>query len=420
MPAAGVGCLPQLASGSFCAARVDSRAFRRACGRLWPMNEPHEFANRRRWFLAHVGGVLVWIGSLAAGVITGRLGLGILGWSALALAGFAGLRAGVSLLAPRGSSALMDADPARSGNAVDGYTASGPVSMILWLAIVLGAAGAGRIRPGWDDKVLADWNGMMIAALARAAPVFGEAGWLSAAIRAFDFVAESMTLDGRLMHCWRRGRLQHAATLDDYALMSDAALALFEATGQKQFIEQAQRWIDILDAHYWDQDAGGFFLTADDAEGLIVRTKNAHDNATPSGNGVMASVLSRLFYHTGKEFYRERAESQIQAFSGELQRNFFPLSSLLNGAELYQAAVQLVILGERDAEDTQALLNSTYNRSCPTLILNVVGAEDAIPDGHPAAGRSQSDGQATAFVCRGQTCSLPITDPAALQKALGA
>jgi hypothetical protein len=105
------------------------------------MAESTEFTRRRRWFAVHVIGVVVWVSAMGATITTGRQGLAIAGWSALALAGLAGLRAGVSLLAPRGSSSLMDADPRKSGNAVDGYTASGPVGMVLWLAIAIGLAG---------------------------------------------------------------------------------------------------------------------------------------------------------------------------------------------------------------------------------------------------------------------------------------
>jgi hypothetical protein len=101
-----------------------------------------EFTRRRRWFAVHVTGVVVWVGAMGATIVTARQGLAIAGWVALALAGFAGLRAGVSLLAPRGSSHLMDADPRKSGNAVDGYTAAGPVVTVLWLAIAIGIVGA--------------------------------------------------------------------------------------------------------------------------------------------------------------------------------------------------------------------------------------------------------------------------------------
>jgi uncharacterized protein YyaL (SSP411 family) len=283
---------------------------------------------------------------------------------------------------------------------------------------VLFTARSSRVRPGWDDKILADWNGLMIAALAKAAPVFKEPTWLEAAQSAFRFVTEHMTEGVRLKHTWRGGRLNHPATLDDYANLCDAALALYETTGTADYLAQAEAWIQVLDTHYWDPEGGGYFLTADDTEQLIVRTKSVHDSAVPSGNGTMTGVLARLYYLTGKATYQERVDALIRAFSGELQHNFFPLSAFLNGGELLQSAVQVVIVGETNAEDTQTLLDSIYGISLPTLLLQLVRLESDLPAGHPARGKGQIDGRATAYVCRGPTCSLPMTDPAELGRAL--
>ncbi len=279
-------------------------------------------------------------------------------------------------------------------------------------------ARAARVRPGWDDKVLADWNGLMIATLARAAEVFGEPAWLGAAETAFRFVTERMTDRGRLRHSWRHGELKHPATLDDYANMCEAALALHQATGLFSYVQQALSWLETLERHYADPAAAGYFFTADDTEGLIVRTKSAADNAVPAGNGTMAGVLARLFHLTGDAAYRERAEALVAAFSGEIQRNFFPLSTLINSNELLQNALQVVVVGERAADGVQALLTALRGQSLPDLVLQVVADERALPAGHPAAGKAQVDGKATAYVCRGTTCSLPITDPAELAGAL--
>ena len=279
------------------------------------------------------------------------------------------------------------------------------------------AARAARVRPGWDDKVLADWNGLTITALARAATVFGEPDWLAAAERAFAFLRDSMTVDGRLRHAWRHGSLVHPATLDDYACLCEAALALHEATGAPEPLAQARAWIVVLDRHYWDEESGGYFFTADDTEQLLVRTKTAFDNATPAGNSVIAGVLARLYYLTGEVVYRERAEAVIQAFAGEVERNLFPLSTLFNSAELLQRALQVVILTPGERAQAAGLLDALHRRSRPDLVLQVIGPEDSLPEGHPAAGKSASDGKATAYVCRGMTCSLPITEPDELDTA---
>ncbi|MGF1610632.1 MAG: thioredoxin domain-containing protein [Kiloniellales bacterium] len=280
-----------------------------------------------------------------------------------------------------------------------------------------------RVWPGWDDKVLADWNGLMIAALARAAPVFAEPGWLEAAQVAFRFVVETMARDGRLLHSWRRGQLKHPASVDDYANLCDAALALHEATGDEAYLAQAEAWVELLDRHYWAAAADGYFFGPADGEQLIVRNKTANDSATPAGNGTMAGVLARLYYLTGKDLYRARAEALVCAFSGELQRNFFPLSTLINGAETLQHAVQIVIVGEREASDAADLIAAAYRVCLPDRVLQVVAPDEtglpALPDNHPAAGKGQAEpGRATAYVCRGPVCSLPITDAAELERAL--
>ncbi len=279
---------------------------------------------------------------------------------------------------------------------------------------------ARRIWPGWDDKVLADWNGLMIAALARAAPVFKTPEWLEAARRAFAFVAETMTENGRLKHAWRHGRLAHPGVLDDYAFMSAAALALAETTGQSTYVAQAEDWAGVLDRYYWDTDSGGYFLTAEDTERLIVRPKSAHDSAAPSGNGIMAEVLTRLYYLTGKIHYRDRAEALIAAFSGQVARNHFPLASLINANEFLSDALQVVIAGDPADARARDMTAAVQAMCLPNLVLQAVAPGEELPEGHPAHGKGAGKDGAAAYVCRGTTCSLPLTSAEALRAGLGA
>src|SRR5262249_22925322 len=117
-----------------------------------------------------------------------------------------------------------------------------------------------RVRPGWDDKVLADWNGLMIAAMANAGLVFQCPAWVEMARGAFDFLLREMRgADGRLLHSWRAGRARHPASVDDYANLCRAALVLYEATGAEDCLTQARDWVMILDSHYWDAAEGGYF-----------------------------------------------------------------------------------------------------------------------------------------------------------------
>ncbi|MEO1224825.1 MAG: thioredoxin domain-containing protein [Pseudomonadota bacterium] len=275
-----------------------------------------------------------------------------------------------------------------------------------------------RIWPGWDDKVLADWNGLMIAALAEAGMVWDRPDWLAAARTAYDFVTTEMQRDGRLLHAWRHGRVQHAAMLDDYVNMTRAALRLYEATGGDGFLAQAESWVAVLHQHYWDDADGGYFYTADDAEALIVRTKTAHDNAVPSGNGTMIAVLSDLSLLTGKEAYRDRAEAIVKSFAGEVNRNFFPLATLLNGAERLARGLQIVIVGDREDASTTDLMRAVLDQALPDRLMLVISPDDDLPTGHPAAGKGLVNGKPAAYICEHMTCQAPLTEPNAIAGAL--
>ena len=194
-----------------------------------------------------------------------------------------------------------------------------------------------------------------------------------------------MTVEGRLRHSWRLGRARHPATLDDYANMSRAALALSEATGDKRYLAAAEGWVAILDAQYWDSAGGGYFFTADDTRDVIIRSKTAIDHAVPSGNATMVGVLARLYYLTGKDAYRDRADALVGAFAGEIGRNFFPLASFINAQTFLQKAVQVVIAGEPGAPDTQAMLEALRRRS-----LARSPAHARRPRREPARGSSRS------------------------------
>ncbi len=277
---------------------------------------------------------------------------------------------------------------------------------------------AKRVRPGWDDKVLADWNGLMIAAMANAGAVFEAPGWHVAAVRAFGFVSATMTRSGRLFHTWRAGQLKHGATRDDYANMIRAALALYETTGEAAYLDAARDWVAVLDAHFWDTDGGGYFFTADDAEALIVRTKSAADSATPAGNGVIAGALARIALVTGEEADRARAAAVIAAFAGEVARNFFPLATMLNSAESLERAIQITVIGAPDDGATRRLVAAARAACGPVGTIAVIAPDARLPAGHPAAGKEQKDGRPTAYLCIGQTCSLPVTDAAEIANCL--
>ncbi len=276
-----------------------------------------------------------------------------------------------------------------------------------------------RMWPGWDDKVLADWNGLMIAALANASAVFQRDDWLAAAVRAWRFIMDKMRDDnGRLFHSHRKNKRLHRGTLDDYANIARAGLALFEATGEAGYIDEAKALVAVLDKHFsdsaHDSKGGGYFITADDATDLIVRNKHCHDNASPSGNGTLAGVFARLWVATGDAAWRDKADRQVAAFAGELNKNFFPLMTLMNGYELLQHATELVIVGDPNQPATEALRRAVYGKSLPNKIVRRLAPAATLPKDHPAAGKGLVGGKPALYVCRDMTCQAPVTDPAAV------
>ena len=175
----------------------------------------------------------------------------------------------------------------------------------------------------------------------------------------------------------------------------------------------------MLDRHYWDNQGGGYFFAADDTTDLIARAKTASDAAVPAGNGTLVGVLTRLDLLTGDDGYRRRAEAILGAFSGELGRNFFPLATLINNAELAQKPVQIVLAGEPSDPGFAALRRAVYQVSLPNRVMLAVKPGEALPSSHPATGKGLVAGRPAAYVCEGPVCSLPLTVPQALTDALG-
>jgi uncharacterized protein YyaL (SSP411 family) len=278
-----------------------------------------------------------------------------------------------------------------------------------------------RPRPGRDDKVLADWNGLAIAALVRAAAVFGRPDWQARAQAAWRFVRTTMAApDGRIQHAWRLGRITAAGLLEDQANMARAALALFEATGQQAYLDDAITLAEAVE-HWFGPGTTGFYASAADAADLPLgpeaRPRTPADNATPSGNGVMAEVLARLYLLTGAPRWREAAEAVLTAFGG-LDDRLSACPTLLAAADLLESGAVVVVAGPPEAAATAALLAAA--RLAPDPAVAVLHAADAaaLPSLHPAYGKLPAAGAPAAYVCRGSVCGLAVTDPAILRAAL--
>jgi uncharacterized protein len=278
------------------------------------------------------------------------------------------------------------------------------------------AARAARVRPGLDDKVLADWNGLMIAGLVNAGVAFEAPSWLQLAARAFAFIAANMSRGDRLGHSWREGRLLFPGLASDHAAMIRGALALHEATGERGYLDRAVAWQHALDRHYADADTGGYFLTADDAEGLVVRPNASADEATPNPNAVAAQNLLRLAVLAGDDALRARADRLFDGLLPLAADNVFMHLALLNAVDLRLRAAEIVVTGtgaQADALAAAALKLSFLDR----IVLRAPAAT-ALPASHPAQAKLAAAPEAAAFVCVGATCSLPVTEPAQLAAAV--
>ncbi len=284
------------------------------------------------------------------------------------------------------------------------------------------AARDGRIRPATDDKILADWNGLMIAALARAAFTFNRPDWLAMAEKAWNFIiTHMMTPEGKLRHSWREGRPGPDGFLEDYAAMARAAVVLSQVTitmdgrqKRERYLQQAKQWLEIVEHHFAAPAPGGYYMTPADGEPLFSRSLSAADAATPSGNGLLMEVFASLHALTGVTEWEGRARQLVSAFLPQIAQNFFPYASLINATEQAMMPVQLVIVGKAGTPDLLALIEAVRACPFPAWTLTIREEEEALPAGHPAAGKGLVGGKAALYVCEGQTCLAPLTDPAAV------
>ncbi|HIE69759.1 MAG TPA: thioredoxin domain-containing protein, partial [Planctomycetes bacterium] len=263
---------------------------------------------------------------------------------------------------------------------------------------------------------LADWNGLMIAALARAAIIFDQPSWLELATRAYDFVATHMTVDGRLRHAYRDGQAKAPATASDYANMIWGALRLHEATGEQRFIEQAIQWTDVLDRHYWVEDAGGYATSADDTADVIVRLRPGTDDATPNANAIMIANLTALAGLTEEPRYNERANTTLAAFTGDIWRNIVAHTGLLAGA-IDLIAPQMIVVAGKELTGGKELMTVIRSISLPGAVQ--YGLDRTCKPALASLSSKQPVNQhATGYACLGPQCSAPLTDAAEFAKTL--
>lgn len=273
-----------------------------------------------------------------------------------------------------------------------------------------------RVHPYKDDKVLTSWNGVMIAALARAAAVFEEPIYREAAIRSVNFINTNLRhRDGRLLARYRDGESAHLGYLDDYAFFAWGLMELYEATFDTSYLKMAFDVTKDAIELFWDAEEGGFFFYGNDAEQLIARPKEIYDGAMPSGNSVALLNLMRLARLTGDDSLSDTAEKQARAFAGEVGQHPRGYTHFLMGLDfLFGPTREIVIAGRPGEAAAEAMVKAVRRRFIPEAVIafHPEGEEGAeIEELAPfLKDQNQIDGKATAYICQNYACMAPTTD----------
>ena len=270
-----------------------------------------------------------------------------------------------------------------------------------------------RIHPQLDDKVLTDWNGLMISAFAKSGATLNAKHLVQRAQKAAEFcLRELRSSDGRLLKRWRKGKAGLPAHLEDYAFFAQGLLDLYEATFKENYLINAQELIDLTIELFEDSTKGGFFLTAKDGEKLLSRPKEIYDGAIPSGNSVMAVNLARLWKITGNETYKESLTRSFSAFSGFLEKNPSGAENFLYAlAFVLHPPFEIVISGSLHSHETQKFIQEINQRFLPfktLLLLTQASQPSEIKKVAPHLQNIQSTAKTTFFLCRDYSCDHPI------------
>ena len=282
-----------------------------------------------------------------------------------------------------------------------------------------------RIHPMRDDKVLASWNGLMLRSFAEAAAALGRPDYLAVAIKNAEFLAGSMKSGGRLLRTYRDGQAKLLGYLEDYSFVIDGLLALYEATFDLRWLDEAVTLADSMIELFWDEGIGGFYDTGSDHETLVVRPRDVFDNAQPCGGSVASDVLLRLAVFTGNNDYSAKAAVPLRSLHQAMSQSPGGTGHWLSALDFYVSPPkEIAVIGPRVDPATQALLDTVFHRFLPNKV--VMGVETPlIPavDNSEAdipllAGRGMVGGLPSAYVCQNYACQLPVTDPADLAEQL--
>ncbi|MBI4317358.1 MAG: thioredoxin domain-containing protein [Chloroflexi bacterium] len=284
---------------------------------------------------------------------------------------------------------------------------------------------AKRVHPSKDDKILADWNGLMIAALAKGAQVLAEEKYSTAAQRAADFILGNLVRsDGRLLHRYRDGQSDISGYLSDYAFLIWGLLEMYEANLDVRNLRAALQLNSRVTEHFWDLRTGGYFVSADDSESILVRQKEIYDGAIPSGNSVQMLNLLRLGRITGNPDFEKRASELGRAFSASVQQSPVAYTHLLSAVDFALGPAQdVTIVGKSGAAGTREMLNSVQRVFLPNLVVVFRPTDQTSPEIESIADLTRYQislgSETTAYVCTDRACQPPTTDLGELLHLLG-
>jgi len=270
-----------------------------------------------------------------------------------------------------------------------------------------------RIHPLKDDKILTDWNGLMIAALAKGAQVFNSIRLSKAAEDAVGFILHNLQDDGRLIHTYRSGEAKVDGNLDDYAFLVWGLIELYEATFNTKYLEEALRLQDVMFEHFWDNENGGFFFKSDDSEKLLIRHKEFRDGAIPSGNSVALLNLIRLARMTGKNDYEEHAATLARVFSAH--KEGAPLHNTMFSSALdffLGPTYEIAIVEHPSSEGTESMLQAIRTRFVPNKVM-LLKQEDRknLENLAPFTKNMKTiDNKTTVYICSNFVCKKPMTE----------
>ena len=285
------------------------------------------------------------------------------------------------------------------------------------------AAREQRIKPGRDEKILTSWNGLALRAFAEAAVVLRADRFRRAAIANAEFILDKLRVDGRLRHSYKDGQARFNGYLEDYACFADGLIALYEATFDRRWLNEARALVDQIIEHFADEVHGGFFDTSNDHETLIARPKDLYDNATPSANSVAADVLLRLALLTGEIAYEERALVSLEMIASAAIRMPSAFGRWLCAIDFaIGQPLEIAVIGDPESGLTANLLQVIWQRWLPNKIVcgRAPWDDDAKESLPVLIDRDELAGRPTVYVCRNKTCQLPTNDPRVLAGQLDA